>query len=229
MSVIYFANYIPVSDSVAEISRQEHALGRFLLMSGLKDLYQLNFDPDDESAMIAYDANGKPYLKDHPAVFFNITHCTGLAACAFHRQPVGIAAEYPGDFPEVLIKRALSDNEKELLPVCGSDLHLRQECFWRFWTLKEAYVKRTGVGVDTDLRSFSFSFDPGEPLRAGTTVSVACSDPAVSCSQVMTESGHIISLCADRLPERSPLDIVQYVDLSRQINKDYQGYHHPDR
>ncbi len=229
MPVIYYTEYDPISDSVSDVSRQEHALGRALLFKGLEELFLLPYRAEDEEAVIGYDDNGKPFLIDHAEICFNITHCPGLVACAFDTRPLGIDAEPSGYFPEVLIKRALSDTEKEILLSCESDESLRQECFWRFWTLKEAYVKRTAAGVDTDLRAFCFDFKADKKLVCNEPVLIACSDPEVSCCQVATVSGHIISLCADCIPEASFLNIIKYVDFRCQIDKNNKTAEDPER
>ena len=211
MSTLYYSKYKEISDSVREASELEHSLGRTLLLAGLKDIYGLRYNFSDESALISLDNNGKPHLKNHPEIHFNISHCTGLVVCAFDSHPIGVDAELVGYFPEVLIKRALSDSEKEMLRSSEGDENLRLTCFWRLWTLKEAYVKRTATGVDTDLKAFSFDFDPKMVLSEEPSY-VKCSDSTVSCFQMMLKSGHIISVCTERPVDASLLDIIEYVN-----------------
>lgn len=193
MPVIYYAYYSPDSDRIPDISRQEHLLGRSLLAEGLHSLYHIPDLPDPGHIELGTDSNGKPFLPGRPDIFFNITHCSGLAACVFDLQPVGIDAELPGYFPEILIDRALSESEKGFLQETGTTPALRQEWFYRLWTLKEAYVKKSGCGVDTDLTKFSFSFsgDSGQ-------LSVNCTDPLVSCFQEKLSGGQILSVCCSR-------------------------------
>lgn len=73
-------------------------------------------------------------------------------------MPIGIDAEFPGYYPDVLVDRALSESEKDFLQSHNADLSENREWFYRLWTLKEAYVKKYGIGVDTDLTDFSFTF-----------------------------------------------------------------------
>ena len=113
-------------------------------------------------------------------------------ACAFHDSPIGIDAELPGYFADVLIDKVLSASEKEFLESQGSSLTLRREWFYRFWTLKEAYVKMTGSGVDTDLKAFSFSFTAED---SPDKYMITCSDPDVFCFQKILRTGQIISMC----------------------------------
>ena len=200
MPVIYYTEYA-ASGPVSEISRLEHDLGRALLIKGLNEIYGLSYDSEDTSSITAADSNGKPYLPDHPDICFNITHCTGLVACAFHSSPVGIDAELPGYFPEILIDKALTDNEKSFLTSAGCTPDLRNEWFYRFWTLKEAYVKKSGAGVEHNLLSVFFAFDYGVLGVNTGSFHVTCSDPDVSCFQVKFESGHILSICCEHAME----------------------------
>ena len=190
MPVIYYTYYTPVSERIPDVAAQEHRLGRRLLRLGLRELCRLAFREEELETLLRTDGNGKPYLSGHPEIFFNITHCSGLAACAFDVSPVGLDAELPGYFPEVLVGRALSEAEKSFLQRAGSTLSLRQEWFYRLWTLKEAYVKKSGCGVDTDLTKFSFFFD-----GSGEAPRVRCTDPRVSCFQEKLAGGQILSLC----------------------------------
>ena len=190
MPYIYYSYYTPVSDSISDVTCQEHQLGQSLLLQGLRDLFQMNLNPDSLEALLAKDEFGKPCLPSHPEIHFNITHCKGLVACAFDSTPIGIDVELPGYFPEVLINHALSENEKCFLQAKGSDHPSQQEWFYRFWTLKEAFVKKSGIGVDTNLKSFCFSF-----LETDNSFQPICSDSSVSCYQTMLSSGHILSVC----------------------------------
>lgn len=190
MPAIYYSHYTPYSDSVSVISKQEHRLGRTLLVRGIYELFHLPLTYDKIDAVLRYDANGKPYLPDYPEICFNITHCDRLAACAFHDRPIGIDAEAPGYFPASLINRALSEKEKCFLQSKSTSVPEREEWFYRLWTLKEAYVKKSGIGVDTDLTGFSFSFTNN---RNG--FSIICSDSSVSCYQTQLSSGQILSVC----------------------------------
>lgn len=221
MPYIYYSNYIPLSDSVREVNEQEHRLGRELLAMALYELYDLRLRPEDISAT----EKGKPFLPAYPTVHFNISHCDGLVACAVDDSPVGVDAEKTGYYAEILIKKVFSEEEKSFFTAqtvqkpeasaaaADSIKELRQEWFCRFWTLKEAYVKRSGIGVDTDLKAFSFRFtdfteedqpekvvsaDPDSSASAvckNRSLSVVCSDPAVRCFQTALSGGHIISLC----------------------------------
>lgn len=192
MPTVFYTFYDSEGLSIPEVNAFEHELGRKLLSLGLGKLYSLSMSPESLEQLLLMDAAGKPSLPDHPEIHFNITHCPGLAACAFHDGPIGIDAELPGYFAEVLTGKALTASEKEFLDMQSSSPSLRDEWFYRFWTLKEAYVKMTGSGVDTDLKAFSFSFKEGD---SKDKLTVTCSEPEILCFQKVLWSGHVISMC----------------------------------
>ncbi len=192
MPVILYTSYIPRSESTREINQQEHQLGRKLLREGLSSFFGLCLDEEELAHNLSFSENGKPFMAAHPEIHFNISHCDGLVVCAFDAQDVGIDAEFPGYFPEILISRIMTGSEKSILEEATAGGKSRAEWFFRIWTLKEAYVKMTGTGVDTDLKSFSFSFEPGDGSDAPV---ILCSDPAVHCFQTVLPTGHIVSLC----------------------------------
>lgn len=192
--LICYTYYIPASVSPAEIYRQEHLLGLALLQKGLKDFYQISLTFTELTSGLLKTKNGKPYLKDYPEVFFNISHCNGLVVCAFHQSATGADCELPGYFAPVLPDKILSAEEKTQFQKYGTDSEKEQEWFSRFWTLKEAYVKYTGTGVDTSLTSFSFFF-PVCGFSQKESLQIPCSDSDVICFQRTMEGGQILSVC----------------------------------
>lgn len=193
MPNIYYSYYTPICNSIPAVAKQEHMLGRELLRKGLEHFYSLSFSPESLPSVLAALENGKPYLKGYPEIHFNISHCNGLAVCAFHNHPIGIDAEQPGYFPRVLINKALSAEEKSFLQAISASPVLEQEWFYRFWTLKEAYVKLSGTGLDVILTDFSFHFS--DTAAENDHFSVRCSNPDVSCYQQKLNHGQILSLC----------------------------------
>ena len=122
MPCIYYSYYTPVSDSIPAITAQEHQLGRQLLIAGLERFYGLCYSPEELEKILKKSANGKPFLSAHPEIHFNITHCDGLAACAFHSHPIGIDAELPGYFAPTSLQRNLSYTYRKIIinPRCYS-------------------------------------------------------------------------------------------------------------
>lgn len=93
---------------------------------------------------------GKPYLTDHPDHHFSLSHCDGLVGIAVARRPVGLDLE-PLDRPidDRLAARFLQEARPD-----------RIDDRIRLWTLKEAYLKATGAGLNTPLEDVRVSLDP---------------------------------------------------------------------
>lgn len=116
----------------------------YLLLSyGLKREYNIS-----EPQEFIYSKKGKPYLKSFDYIYFGLSHCKRSVCCAVSDKEVGIDIEYIRDNVRPhLIKRVCSAEEQLLVE--GSDNPGRQ--FVKFWTMKEAYLKMTGIGIGTAL------------------------------------------------------------------------------
>ena len=107
---------------------------------------------------------GKPVMAEHfphPEIDFNLAHTRGLVAAAIvSRAHIGVDVEKidatKADFkvaenyfaaPEIEILRSTPASDRTI-------------CFFRFWTLKEAYLKAIGTGFDTPLNLFAFTLAP---------------------------------------------------------------------
>jgi 4'-phosphopantetheinyl transferase len=97
---------------------------------------------------------------NRPDLHFNLSHTTGLVACALAHQEVGVDVEsversastgrIAGRFftpPEVALIDASPETE-------------RQRVFFRLWTMKEAVMKAMGLGFQLPLDEFSITLDP---------------------------------------------------------------------
>lgn len=99
----------------------------------------------EEMPEIGKMPRGKPYFltgKYH----FSITHTKTQAFCALSDQPVGIDAE---DLSRVvdprLAEKILSPNEHTIYEAAEEEE--KNEILLRFWVLKEAEVKCSGLGL----------------------------------------------------------------------------------
>jgi 4'-phosphopantetheinyl transferase len=89
---------------------------------------------------------GKPYLKDFPALEFNLSHSESKAIFAITaNEPIGVDIEYKNnniDFRD-LAKSYFSPAEIKSLEF-AKNFH---EEFLKLWTRKEAYLKMKGIGL----------------------------------------------------------------------------------
>lgn len=92
------------------------------------------------------------------SVHFNISHTRGLIAVAMAGRPVGIDVEKPVSISEIdaFAERFFAAETLAALRNIP-DEQAKTALFFRFWTLGEAFIKATGLGLEQDLKSFAFS------------------------------------------------------------------------
>lgn len=100
-------------------------------------------------------ANGRP----ESGLRFNLAHTRGLAVCGIARDEIGIDVEASDRRVDLeIVDRYFAPAEARAVRTAPSER--RRELLFRFWTLKEAFIKATGEGLNRNLASFSFSLDP---------------------------------------------------------------------
>jgi len=133
------------------LQKKDRALslgGELLLNRGLQELY-----PDIKCPVTcSEDEHGKPYLPDHPDIYFNISHSEEYAVCAISDVPVGVDIEYCSAIDlDVAGSYFFSREYGYILEKPESD---RIDAFYDLWTLKESYMKATGLGFRLALDAF---------------------------------------------------------------------------
>jgi 4'-phosphopantetheinyl transferase len=110
--------------------------------------------------------HGKPRVDagdESTRLSFNLSHTRGHVALAVAiDRDVGVDVERiaPDRADEAVARHLFAPAEFEAFR--GAPEGERGECFFDFWTLKEAYIKAVGLGVALPLRDFAFT---REPLR----------------------------------------------------------------
>lgn len=122
--------------------RKEKVVALELLGRMVCDYFGLQELPEFE-----YGEHGKPRLKGHPEVEFNISHCKEAVIVAVGNEPVGVDIETRGRYKDSLAKHVLSDEEYDRLQSSKD----KDQVFTELWTIKEAILKYTGEGVLTDM------------------------------------------------------------------------------
>lgn len=96
---------------------------------------------------------GKPILTEPKGIYFNISHSGNWVVCAIDEKQVGIDIEQITQIDLKIAERFFSSNE--YLSIINQPNEIRQEFFYKLWTLKEAYIKAVGKGLSMPLDSFS--------------------------------------------------------------------------
>lgn len=162
----------------------EHEQGLLLLRRALREQYGIDCG-DGRKPDLIEGAHGKPYLREYPQIQFNVSHCMGLAVLAVGDCSVGIDVEYVRPYREPLLKRVLSAAELRQMEAAGEAG--REELFFRFWTLKESYVKAVGCGITVPLQDISF--------QIGDDGGITCEKTGWKFRQWILAGGYVLSAC----------------------------------
>ena len=130
-----------------EALRYKHLFGQFACLKSwlmLKEALK-RFGVNDLE--FSYNEHGKPLLKQHPDIHFNLSHCKNGIAVAVDFSPVGIDIESFHKDSIALVRKTMNAAEAEWIRSSSSPV----ESFTQFWTKKEAVLKLRGTGISTDL------------------------------------------------------------------------------
>lgn len=177
--------------------KKEHYLGRYLLKKGLKDIYNIDIDIEELERNIKKSRQGKPYLDKYNFIKFNISHTKSLVLCAFSDADIGIDVEKISDFRESIIKKVLSSREEDILESYVDDKLNYNRVFYKFWTLKESYLKYRGSGLVKDLFNIEFYNDDFLNIE-----NISCKDGTVSLQSKIIEKEYILSICYSKREEK---------------------------
>ena len=153
--------------------RFKHVFGRFACLKSylmLAELLQDGFGITDFNVSVS--GHGKPYIADHPGIYFNISHCTKAIAVVAGDAPVGVDVEAFRTFSDGLLAKSMNETERQ--QILSSDFPL--EAFALFWTRKEAVFKLHGTGINDSLHDILTEKETTDTMinrEKGYAVSVA--------------------------------------------------------
>ncbi len=123
--------------------RRKESILAFHLLQSLLHSYGIVDD-------LAFDylPHGKPILRNHKHIHFNLSHCATAVACIIDSTPVGIDIERKGRYNLAIAKKVCNDNELSTL------LHSDNvdTAFTTLWTRKEAASKLLGTGLTCNIK-----------------------------------------------------------------------------
>lgn len=97
---------------------------------------------------------GKPMLAGRNDVHFNLSHAGQRVLCAVSDQPVGCDVEQITDIELEVARRFFTSAEYACI-LAEAEPEGQQRMFFRLWTLKESFMKATGLGMALPLDAFS--------------------------------------------------------------------------
>ncbi|MEZ8318052.1 4'-phosphopantetheinyl transferase family protein [Vibrio splendidus] len=158
------------ADEIAKVERYRMPLSQIQALyvrNYLRKVLSSYSDLMPEAWRFEYGEKGKPRLIEKQQIEtglnFNISHSKEhllIAVCQREGKQVqlGVDIEHARSSTNIdsIMKHYFSD--KELADLLELSKEEQRERFFDLWALKESYIKATGKGLATSLRSFSFEF-----------------------------------------------------------------------
>ena len=157
---------------------------------------------------IIYVQNQKPCLKNSN-IRFNLSHSGNMVFCAVSDKDVGCDVEQITDIDMQIAARFFFHEEYEAISACP-DSASRNDLFFRYWTLKESFMKVTGLGFKLNLDDFCID------LRSdGIDVKQSVDSRNYYFKEYTADTGYKFSVCtADAPPDDSEPNRVSFAKIA---------------
>ena len=126
---------------------QNASLGAELLLSIALDQFGIR------EIAYSYGKAGKPYLAGNDGVLFSLSHSGSFVLCAVSEHEIGADIETVRSTDLKVAKRFFCPNEYKHIAAQETE-EAKRELFFRYWTLKESFLKATGLGLQLPLDRF---------------------------------------------------------------------------
>ena len=107
---------------------------------------------------VAYGENGKPYLAGTPEVKFNLSHSEERVMCVLSDRENGCDVEKVKIANFLMAKHFCTETEYAMIREKEA-LEEKEDLFFRLWTLKESFLKATGLGMKLSMKDFYFNIE----------------------------------------------------------------------
>lgn len=125
-----------------------------------RQLLGAQFGLDAKHCRIVKGEHGKPYVEGVENVFFNLSHSGDFIVCAISDREIGIDIERIGKVRMAVARRFYHPGEVSVLESLSGDSQI--DLFFRYWSVKESFLKYTGSGLSSPLSGFQVCFQNGE-------------------------------------------------------------------
>ena len=112
---------------------------------------------------ISAGEHGKPYVMGYSGICFSLSHSEDMAALGISGREIGVDIQRVRHFSEKLKSRVFSEAElSEARRLCAEGADMDTVCT-RMWTMKEAIMKHSGIGIGLAPEAITISFPDGQP------------------------------------------------------------------
>ena len=130
--------------------------GAYLLLKKL--LYEENIT----NPLFKTEKYGKAYISNHENIHFNLSHSRKIVLCSISDREVGVDVEYIDPKIDLNIaKHYFYNSEYENIMNAKN----KADEFFKYWVLKESYMKYTGLGMNLKLDSFEIIIEDTIKLK----------------------------------------------------------------
>ena len=139
-----------IQQYVYDIDRKLSLYAGLLVRMSISQL----INTDSNNLVFGFRERYKPCLLSHPALEFNLSHTrNAILCCVSSKNMVGCDIEQIVKPPFEIMKDVFHYDEiKYINSYSYSDKAIP---FFKIWTRKEAYLKQTGIGLDSNLCSYN--------------------------------------------------------------------------
>lgn len=136
-------------DRLMRIDDKRRSLAAALLLK------EVLHDCGIEQPSFCYGENGKPYIDGRDDVFFSLSHSGDTVMCAVSSKEVGCDVQTITDI-DLRVAERFSRAEREAITAEPTP-DKQRDLFFRLWTLKESFLKATGLGLSLPLPRFTIA------------------------------------------------------------------------
>ena len=147
---MYWYKYINIDLNLSKIERNSKLHKEAFSLLEEKLIEEFHFKKED--LKYKYGVQGKPYLEKSP-LNFSISHCNDIVVCAVNKMEIGIDIEDIKIANKYAIKKSLTEVEKGNMELSN----IKDEYFFRIWSLKEAFIKCLGEGLSYGMKNVEFN------------------------------------------------------------------------
>ena len=125
----------------------------------VKRLLMQNWGLEPEKYQIVKGEHGKPYvISEKSGVYYNLSHSGDYLVCALSEKEVGVDIEKKGKIHLEVAQRFFHPEEFRNLQSYTDEQ--QRDLFYRYWSVKESFLKYTGKGLSASLSGFLVCFTP---------------------------------------------------------------------
>lgn len=193
-------------DKVKRYRTPEAQHNALLTRAFARTVLSLYTDLNAQELKFEITEHGKPELSNSSLPLrFNLSHNNNLIICTVClNHDIGCDVENLSRKINVssIARRYFSENEYLALQKLPAGT--QQAKFFEYWTLKEAFVKATGLGISQGLNTFSFQIGPAEQtvFNGNITLSILENSPIDNnldwyCCLHYPDQTHCIAICVN--------------------------------